>query len=127
LPEPDKDRGGSSQPTTGPSLGVPDGGGGEGTEGAEGVCSPTEGVGVSIGRTSWSSWALDRQPKNSHRAIHGAGHICGREWPCWTSAGGEAIGSESVRCPSVGECQGSRTEVGGWVREHPRRKQGEGG
>jgi hypothetical protein len=28
--------------------------------------------------------------------------------------GGEALGSESVRCPSVGECQGGKMEVGGW-------------
>jgi hypothetical protein len=27
---------------------------------------------------------------------HDAGHICGREWPCWTSVGGEALGPEGV-------------------------------
>jgi hypothetical protein len=26
-----------------------------------------------------------------------------------------------VRCPSVGECQGGKAEVGGWVGEHPHR------
>jgi hypothetical protein len=29
--------------------------------------------------------------------------------------GGEALGPEGVRCPSVGECQSRRTGVGGWV------------
>ena len=28
--------------------------------------------------------------------------------------GGEALGSEGVRWPSVGKCQGGRTGVGGW-------------
>jgi hypothetical protein len=44
---------------------------------------------------------------------HGAGHICGREWPCWTLMGEEVFGPEGVRCPSVGECQGRKTGVGG--------------
>jgi hypothetical protein len=43
---------------------------------------------------------------------HGAGHIYGRRWPCWTSVGEEAIGPESIQCPSVGEYQGGRMEVG---------------
>jgi hypothetical protein len=42
LAEPDKYRGGSSQPTIGLRLGIPDGGVGEGTEGAEGVYSPMD-------------------------------------------------------------------------------------
>ena len=44
-------RGGSLNPTFGLSSGVPDGGVGEGTEGAEGVCSPMEGATVSTGQT----------------------------------------------------------------------------
>jgi hypothetical protein len=28
--------------------------------------------------------------------------------------GGALLRPESVRCPSVGECQGRRTGVGGW-------------
>jgi hypothetical protein len=39
--------------------------------------------------------------------------------------GGEALGPEGIRCPSVGECLGGKTGVGGWVggwvREHPHR------
>jgi hypothetical protein len=102
MPEPDKYRGGSSQPITGLSSGVPDGGFREETEGAEGVCSPTWGETVSTGQTSWSSWGLDRQAKNTHGATPGTGHICGRKWPCWTLVGGEAPGPEGVQCPNVG-------------------------
>jgi hypothetical protein len=29
--------------------------------------------------------------------------------------GGVALEPEGVRCPSVGECQGGKTGVGGWV------------
>jgi hypothetical protein len=29
--------------------------------------------------------------------------------------GGEALGPEGVRCPSVGECQRGKTGVGGWM------------
>jgi hypothetical protein len=54
-------------------------------------------------------WTI-HQPKTTH----GAGHICGRRWPSWTSVGGEALRSEGVRCPSVGKCQGGREE---WVGE----------
>ena len=50
LSEPGKYRGRCSQPTIGQSR-VPDGGVAEETEGAEGVCSPTEGATVSIGQT----------------------------------------------------------------------------
>jgi hypothetical protein len=61
----------------------------------------------------WSSQGLDHQPDNTHEVTHGTVHICGRGWPCWTSVGGEALGPEGVQCPSVGECQGRRTGVGG--------------
>jgi hypothetical protein len=32
-----------------------------------------------------------------------------------TSVEGAALGPEGVRCSSVGECQGGRMGVGGWV------------
>ena len=83
------------------------------TEGAEGVCSPMEGATVSTGQIPWSSQGLDHQPKNTHGVTHGAGYICGRGWPCWTSVGEEALGPEGVQCPSVGVCQGGKTGVGG--------------
>ena len=96
--------------------GVPDGGAGEGTEGAEGVCSPMGGrqASVSTGQTPWSSRGLDHQTKSTHGVAHDSGHICGREWPGWTSVGGMAPGPERVRCPSVEEYQDRKVEVGGW-------------
>ena len=73
-----------------------------------------EGTTVSTGQTLWSSWGLDHQPKSTHGATHGAGYICGRGWPCWTSVGGEALRPEGVQCPSVGEFQGGRMGVVEW-------------
>ena len=108
LPEPDKYRGGSSQPTIGLSLGVPDRGVEEGTEGAEWVCSFMEETTVSTGQTPRNSQGLDHQPKNTH------GHICGRGCPCSTSVGGEALGPKGIQCPSIGEGQRGRMAVGGW-------------
>ena len=32
-----------------------------------------------------------------------------------------ALGPEGFRWPSVGECQGWKVGVGGWVKEHPHR------
>jgi hypothetical protein len=70
-----------------------------------------EGATVSTGQIPRSSQELDHQPKNTHEATHGAGHICARRWPCWTSVGGEVLGPEGVQCPSAGGCQGRRIEV----------------
>ena len=52
LTEPDKYRGGNSQPTFGLSSGVPDGRDGEETEGTEGVCSSMKGAKVWTGQTT---------------------------------------------------------------------------
>ena len=81
-----------------------------------GFAAPMEGATVSTGQDPppQGSWGLYYQPKNTHGVTHGAGHICGRRWPCWTSVGEEALRPESVQCPSVGECQGGGTGVGGW-------------
>lgn len=39
---------------------------------------------------------------------------------------GEAHGPEGVQCPNVGECQGGKTGVGGWVGGGaPSQKKGE--
>jgi hypothetical protein len=43
-----------------------------------------------------------------------------------SSVGGEALGLEGVRWPSVGECQDWRTGMGGWVGGAPSWRQGEG-
>jgi hypothetical protein len=55
-----------------------------------------------------------------HGATHGAGHICGRGRPCWTSVGGEALGPEGVPCP---QCRGMPgwEDWSGWVGEHAHR------
>jgi hypothetical protein len=68
-----------------------------------GVCSPMEGVTVSIGQTYQSSQELDHEQKNIHEVTHGTGHICGRRWPCWTSVGREALGPVGIQWPTIGE------------------------
>jgi hypothetical protein len=40
--------------------------------------------------------------------------------------GRAALGPEGALCPSVGQCQGRKMEVGGWVEEHPHRGGGGG-
>jgi hypothetical protein len=97
-------------------LGVPDGRVGEGTEGAEGVYSPTEGATLSTGQTPLRSRELDHQPKSTHGGTHGSGHICGRGWPCWTSLGGCAM----LHCRGMPE----QEDRSGWTREHPHRGRG---
>ena len=79
------------------------------------------GATVSTGQKSQSSWGVDQQLKSTHGGTHDSGLIGGRGWPCWTLVGGEALGPEGVRCPSVGECLG-RKEGSVWVGgEHPNR------
>jgi hypothetical protein len=106
---------------------VPDGGVGEGTEGAEGVCNLIGGATVSTGQTFRGSQGRDHQPKNTHGGTHASGHICDRGWPCWTSVGGVTLGPEGVQCPSLEECQGGKVDVGGLVEEQPHRGKGKGG
>ena len=87
-----------------------------------GGCNPMDGATMSTDRTPIpSSQELHHHPKNTHGATRSAGCICDRGWPCWTSVGGEDLGPEGVQCPSVGECQGRRTGVGGSVGAHPHR------
>ena len=94
MPESDKYRGRCLKPTIWTEHGgVLDGGVGEGTEGAEGLCSPMKGATVLTGQIPWISKGLDHQRKNTHGGAHGTGHICGRGWPDETSVGGEALGT----------------------------------
>jgi hypothetical protein len=116
----------ASQPIIGLSSEIPGGGVGEGTEGAERVCRPTKGATVSTVQIPQSFRGLVQQPNNTHGATHGAGRICGRGWPCWTSVRGETLGPEDVRYLSVRECKGRGTGVGRWVGEHPHRCGGRG-
>jgi hypothetical protein len=81
---------------------------------------------VLTGQIPWSSGVLDHQPKNTHGGTQGSGHICGRRRPCWTSVGGVGFGPEEALCPSVGECQGRKAGVVGWLGEHPHRVRGRG-
>ena len=37
-------------------------------------------------------------------------------WSCWTSEGGEVLGPEGLRSPSVVECHVGKTGVGGCIR-----------
>jgi hypothetical protein len=93
---------------------VHNGGVGKGSEGAEGVCSSIEGATVLTDQNPWSSQRMDHQPKSTHAAFSGAGHICDRGWSCCTSVGIGSLGPEGVRCPSVGNARAGRWEwVGG--------------
>ena len=61
LSEPDKYRGGCSQPITELSMGVPNGRVRERSEGAEGVCNPIGGTTISTNQYPQSSQALNHQ------------------------------------------------------------------
>jgi hypothetical protein len=71
----------------------------------------------------WISWGLDHQTNSIHGGIHGSSWVCGIGW---TSVVGESLGPVGVLCPSVGEFQGGKAGVSGWVREHPHRGRGRG-
>jgi hypothetical protein len=47
---------------------------------------------MSAGRTTQCFQGLDYQPRSVQGGIHSSRYICGREWPCLTSIGGEALG-----------------------------------
>jgi hypothetical protein len=97
--------------------GVPGGGVGEGTEGAEGVCNP-------MGESNSVN-----QP--DHPELQGTGpptkeYTWSNTWPhMWqrmallASVGGAALEPEGIRFPSVGKFQGGKTGMGGWVGETP--------
>jgi hypothetical protein len=40
--------------------------------------------------------------------------------------GQEAFDPVKAQCPSVGECQGGKAGVGGWLGEHSHRRRGRG-
>jgi hypothetical protein len=93
---------------------IPNGGARESTEGAKAVCIPIGGT-ISTNQIPQTSNGLNHQQKSTHRCTHGSKCICSREWPCWTSMGGETLGSAKARCPTVGDCQDSEAIVGGLV------------
>jgi hypothetical protein len=61
------------------------------------------------------SLGLNYQPKSAHGGTHGSSCICSRRWPCQSSMGGEVVGPVKALCPSVEECQGQESGVGGLV------------
>jgi hypothetical protein len=77
---------------------APNGGAGESTQGAEGVCNPIGGT------TLWTY----QYPQSYVSSC-----ICSRRWPSWPSMGGEALGLMNIICPSTGECQGQEAGVCG--------------
>jgi hypothetical protein len=103
---------------------LPNGGLGERTKWAEGVCSPIEGTTISIDQTLQSFQGLNHQLRSTHGGNHGSRRIRSRGYPCWTSMGGEALGSVKDWCPSVGEFKIEEAGVGRWVGEHPHRSRG---
>jgi hypothetical protein len=57
---------------------------------------------------------LDHQPKTTHGGTHGpmASAAYVQRMALLASMGGEALGPECVRCPSVGECQDGKKRLG---------------
>jgi hypothetical protein len=62
----------------------------------KGFSSPVGRAKVSTSQASLELPGLDHQPKDIHGETHGSGLICDRQWPCWTSMGGEALEPEGV-------------------------------
>jgi hypothetical protein len=91
---------------------VPNGGVGEGTEGAGEVCSPKWAARVSTGKSPGAprDWSTNQ---STNGRTHCSSHICVRGWTFWTSVGGAVLGPEGVPCPTVEECQGGKAGVGG--------------
>jgi hypothetical protein len=71
---------------------VPNGGGRERIEGAEGVCSPIGGTTIWTNQYPKSSQGLNHQQKSTHRGTQESICICSRGWPCGISMRGETIG-----------------------------------
>jgi hypothetical protein len=68
---------------------------------------------VSTGQTSQE--ILRTGPTNKEFTWKDLGSsVYDRGWPCWISVRGEALGPVGVQYPSVGECQGTETDVDGW-------------
>jgi hypothetical protein len=93
---------------------VPNEGARERTQGTEEVCSLIGGT-IRTNQYLQSFLGLKHQPKNTHGGTHGSSYISIREWPSWSSMGGEAPGPVKVLCPNIGECQGQEAVVGGLV------------
>jgi hypothetical protein len=89
---------------------VPDGVAGEGTEGAEGVCSPMEGATVSTGLTPLEllgNWTTNQR-------VHAEGPMTLGTYVAEDGLVGHQWDErpKGVRWPNVGECQGGKMGVG---------------
>ena len=107
------------QPTIGLSVGFPDGGVEEGTEGAEGVCSHMEGATVSTGQTCPIPPDPGTGPPNKEYTW--------RDPWSWLHVWQRMalLDINGKRGPKgVEECQCRKLGVGGWVGEHPHRGRG---
>jgi hypothetical protein len=62
-----------------------------------------------------SSPGLNHQQRKHIGGTHDFSCICNREWPSWSSVGGEALGPVTVLCPRRGDCKGQKVVVGGFV------------
>jgi hypothetical protein len=97
------------------ACGVPDGGVGEGTEGAERVCSPMGGATVSTGQTLLEFWGTG-PPTNMEGPMTLATYVAedgfvGHQWEEWP------FGLRGIQHPSR-EKPGLEARSG-WVGEHP--------
>ena len=129
LAEPDKYRGGCSQPTIGLSMGSPVKELEKGMKEVKGwrglqphrknnMNQPDTPPPTSQGRI--------HQPRDTHGGNHGFSCICSRGWPCQSSIGREAL------CPVkawwMPQCRGVQGWRGrnGWEGQHPHRSRGWG-
>jgi hypothetical protein len=109
LPEPDKYRGRYLQPIIGLSMGFPNEGVRERTEGTEGVCYLIGRTTISTNQIPQGSQEPNPQPKSTHGGVHGSSCVYIED--CQASMEG---GYVKAWCPSVGECKGGEQEwVGG--------------
>ena len=83
---------------------VPNEGGRESIQGAEGVCSPIGGTSIWTNQNPQRSLGLNHQSKKTHVGTHGSCCICSRGWPSRSSMEGEALGPVKVLFPSILEC-----------------------
>ena len=112
LPEPDKYRGGCSQPTIWLSMGTPIKELEKGLKDLKGFATRTT---VSINQTSpTSSQGLKHQPKSIHGETHDYSRICSRGWPCQGSVVEVALGPVMARWPRKRNARARRWELMGW-------------
>ena len=101
---------------------VPDGGVGEGTDGAEGICRPMEGATVSTDKILLKAPTKKYTWRDPWRWPH-----MWQRMALLDISGRRGLGPEGVQYPNVWECQDRKMGVDGWVEEHTHRGRAEGG